>query len=245
MFKSQHIIIALICLGIILAGCGSEEKITQREETPAKANDPRQLTADSIKRQETGAYDEAIEILNQALKADPQFAPAYYRMGVIYEEWDKRPEALKSYKKAIEIDPEYADARLGLASVYSKSVLNDLAVDEYLKVAEKRPDDPEIHFQIALQYWYLQQIPQTAEYYRKVIEIDPQYLQAHLNLVSVYERMQEWEKALEEIAISLHLARETQNQQAISIAENKLAILKGRMNLTAEEMKRRTEPPFE
>ena len=245
MFKSQHIIIALICFGIILAGCGGEEKTGYGERVASQASDPHQLIADSIKRQETGTYDEAIEILNRALKADPRFAPAYYRMGVIYEEWDKRPEALESYKKAIEIDPEYVDARLGLASVYSKSVLNDLAVDEYLKVAEKRPDDPEIHFQIALQYWYLQQIPQTAEYYRKVIALDPKYLQAHLNLASVYERMKEWEKALKEIAISRQLARETQNPQATSIAENKLAFLKGRMNLTAEEMKRRTEPPFE
>jgi lipopolysaccharide biosynthesis regulator YciM len=77
-----------------------------------------------------------------------------------------------------------------------------------------------------------------------VIEIDPKHLQAHLNLISVYERMKNWGKAIEEIEIVKWLAGETQNQPAMSIAERKLKFIKGRMNLTEEEMKRKTEPPF-
>ncbi len=174
----------------------------------------------------------------------PSLPPRIIRRGLIYEEWDKREEALKEYKKAIEIDPAYDDARLGLASVYGKSVLNDLAVEQLLKVAETRKDDPEIHFKIALEYWYLQDIPKSANHYVRVIEIAPEHLQAHLNLISVYERMKNWGKAIEEIETVKWLAGETQNQPAMSIAERKLKFIKGRMNLTEEEMKRKTEPPF-
>ncbi|MBV51113.1 MAG: hypothetical protein CMH77_01200, partial [Nitrospinae bacterium] len=173
-----------------------------------------------------------------------KFAPAYYQKGLIYEEWDKRKEALEAYLKAVELDPTYDDARLGLASVYGKSVLNDLAVEQYLEVAETRKNDPELQFKIALEYWYLQNIPKTANHYVRVIEIDPKHLQAHLNLISVYERMKNWGKAIEEIEIVKRLAGETQNQPAISIAEKKLKFIEGRMNLTEEEMKRKTEPPF-
>ena len=158
--------------------------------------------------------------------------------------WDRRKEAFVEYTKAVEINSTYNDARLGLASVYGKSVLNDLAVEQYLKVAETRNDDPDIHFKIALEYWYLQDIPKTVQYYSRVIEINPNHLQAHLNLISVYERMKNWQKALDEIEIVRRIAVETQNQHAINIAERKLNFIKGRMNLTKQEMKRKTEPPF-
>jgi tetratricopeptide (TPR) repeat protein len=124
-------------------------------------------------------------------------------------------------------------------------VLNELALEQYLKVAEIRVDDQDIHFKIALEYWYLQDIPKTAEHYIKVIEINPEHLQAHLNLISVYERMKNWGKALEEIVIVKRLSQKMNNQQAMKIVENKFKFIEGRMNLTKKDIKRKSEPPFE
>ena len=243
MFKFLNVKIVILCLCLILAGCGGE--VQEESAVPAGVTDPRELTQSAFKKQEIGAYEEAIEILNRALEIDPQFASAHYRMGSVYEEWDKKNEAIASYKNVLEIDPENVNARLGLASVYSKLTMNERAIEEYKKVAKTMPADPEIPFKIALEYWYIQKLPETAEYYRKVIEIDPGNMQAHLNLVSVYERMKEWEKAIEEIDIARRLGRKNKDEQAISIAENKLKFIKGRMNLTAKDMKRKTEPPFD
>ena len=152
---------------------------------------------------------------------------------------------IRDSQKAVEINQNYNEARLGLASLYDKSVLNDLALEQYLRVAETKKGDPELHFKIALEYWYLQDIPKTAEYYNKVIELNKGHLQAHLNLISVYEHMKDWEKALEEITIVKQLSDKTQNQQAMAIAENKLKFIKGRMNLTKKDIKRKSEPPFD
>jgi tetratricopeptide (TPR) repeat protein len=233
----------ILFLGFVLflAGCEGDAG------DPVVSNgitDSGELTQLAFKKQEIGAFEEAIEILNKALKVDPEFVPAHYLMGSIYEEWDQRKKAIAAYQQALKIDPNHIDARLGLASVYDKSLKNEMAILEYEKAAKLKPTDPEIHFKIALEYWYLQKLPKTAEYYRKVIELNPDHLQAHLNLASVYEHMKEWDKSLKEIAISLQLGKQTGNKQAISIAENKLLFLKGRMNLTAEEMERRTKPPF-
>ena len=211
----------------------------------SQIKDPTELIKLAVSKQETGAYDEAIDILDQVLAANALYAPAHYQKGLIYEEWDRREESLASYKKAVEINPTYNEARLGLASLYDKSVLNELALEKYLKVAETRVDDQAIHFKIALEYWYLQDIPKTAEHYIKVIEINPEHLQAHLNLISVYERMKNWKKALEEIVIVKRLSQKTNNQQAIKIVENKFKFIEGRMNLTKKDIKRKSEPPFE
>jgi tetratricopeptide (TPR) repeat protein len=233
--------ILFLTLVLLLAGC---EGNTEDPVVPGGVTDPEELTQRAFQKQEIGAFEEAIEILNQALKIDPKFVPAFYRMGSVYEEWDQRKQAIAAYQQALNLDLNHLDARLGLASVYSKSLKSELAIMEYEKAAALKPTDPEIHFKIALEYWYLQKLPETAEHYRKVIELNPDHLQAHLNLASVYEHMKEWDKSLKEITISLQLGKQTGNQQAISIAENKLLFLKGRMNLTKAEMERRTKPPF-
>ncbi len=242
-FSMSKLNFQILFLGfvLILAGCegGVEDPVV-----PGGVTDPGELTQLAFQKQEIGAFEEAIEILDKALEIDPKFVPAHYRMGLVYEEWDQRKKAIAAYQQALQLDPKHIDARLGLASVYGKSFKNELAILEYEKAAELKPTDPGIHFKIALDYWYLQKLPKTAEHYRKVIAMNPNHLQAHLNLASVYERMKEWDKSLKEIAISLLLGKQTGNQQAISIAENKLLLLKGRMNLTEEEMERKTKPPF-
>jgi tetratricopeptide (TPR) repeat protein len=230
-------------LGFILIVAGCEGSV-EDPVVPSGVTDPQELTQLAFQKQEIGAFEEAIEILNKALEFDPKFVPAHYRKGSVYEEWDQRKEAIAAYQQALKLDPKHLDARLGLASAYGKSRKNELAIREYEKVAELKPADPEIHFKIALEYWYLQKLPETAEHYRQVIALNPDHLQAHLNLASVYEHMKKWDQSLKEIALSIQLGKQTGNQQAVSIAENKLLFLKGRMDLTEEEMERRTKPPF-
>ena len=245
MIKVFQINIFFLCLLLFIFGCSEHKKEEGGMSASSQIKDPIELTKLAVSKQLTGAYDEAIDILDQVLEVNPLYAPAHYQKGLIYEEWDRREEALASYKKAVEINPTYNDARLGLASLYDKSVLNELALEQYLKVAETRIDDPAIHFKIALEYWYLQDITKTAEYYIKVVEINPEHLQAHLNLISVYELMKNWEKALEEIVIVKRLSQKTNNQQAMKIAENKFRFIEGRMNLTKKDIKRKSEPPFD
>lgn len=233
---SIALILLVFCL--FLFGCSGEE---ESAKVPA---DPAGLTLSAVKNQEIGAYEESLALLRQALRSDPRYVPALYRMGLVYEEWDKNKEAAGSYKKVLEIEPSNVDALLGLGSVYAKLKRNELAIEEYKKAAAIKKDDTEIYFKIALEYWYLQDIPNTAESYKKVIEINPDHLQAHLNLASVYERQKAWENALKEIEIAKRLGKEIGDEQAVSIAESKVAFIKGRMDLTEKEMKRRLDPPF-
>ena len=244
MIKVFQIDVFFLCLLLFIFGCSEHNKEEGGVSVSSQIKDPVELTKLAVSKQLTGAYDEAIDILDQVLEVNPLYAPAHYQKGLIYEEWDRRKESLASYNKAVEINPTYNEARLGLASLYDKSVLNELALEQYLKVAETRRDDPGIHFKIALEYWYLQDIPKAAEHYIRVVEINPEHLQAHLNLISVYESMKNWGKALEEIVVVKRLSQKTNNQQATSIAENKLKFIKGRMNLTKKDIKRKSEPPF-
>ena len=199
----------------------------------------------AVEKQRIGAYDEAIDILHRTLELDPQFVPAYTRMGLVYDEADQRKEAIKSFNKVLELEPKNLQARLGLGKVYSKMTRNDLAVAEFLKAESLQPNNTETLFKIDLEYWYHQKNQEAAEYYQKVLVIDPDHTQAHLNLISVYEELKDWKNAIKEIEISKRLGKEKNDAQAIAIAERKKAFIKGRMNLTDEEYQRKTQPPFD
>lgn len=245
MTKTSIFSSVLFCLCLVLAGCGGDNESPENASGPAATVDLETLTQKAIKKQEIGAFEEAIELLDQAVSTDPQYLPAYVRMGQVYGEWDRRKDAIRAYEKALAIDSGNVESRLGLAGVYSKMNRNDMAIGEYLKVAGTRPDDSELHFKIALEYWYLQNLDGAAKHYNKVIDIIPDHLQAHLNLASVYERMKEWDRAVKEIEIVQRIGREKNDEPAIAIAEKKLSFIKGRMTLSKEEYNRKTQPPFD
>ncbi len=235
----------LLAFCLTLTACGGESGVQENTSEKLSSIDPEALTQSAVRRQELGAFEEAIELLNQAISSDPGFLPAHIQMGHIYREWDRRKDAIRVYKQALVIDPENVESRLGLAEVYAKMNRNDMAIREYLKIAESQPDDPELHFKLALEYWYIQDLEGAAKHYNKVIALNSDHLQAHLNLASVYEKMKKWEKAIEEIEIAQRIGRKTNDEHAISIAEKKRGFIKGRMNLSAEELDRKTQPPFE
>ncbi len=228
-----------IALLLLLPGCGENSDLSSQSQNP------QELILSATEKQRIGAYDEAIEILRQVLELDPESVATYYRMGLVYSEADQRDAAIESFKKALEMEPENVPARLGLGEVYSKMTRNDLAVAEFLKAESLKPGDTELLFKIALEYWYNQKIKKAADYYQKILAIEPNHMQTHLNLISVYEKLNDWERAIEEIEISRRLGGETNNDQAIAIAERKLAFIKGRMDMTDKDYKRKTQPPFD
>ena len=230
---------------IMLMACDNNLETSEDTQPAALSNDPKVLLENSKEKQRIGAYDEAIEILNVAIKIDPKFVPAYNQIGMILFEADKKNESVEAFKNAIAIDPENLNSRLGLAKTYSMITRNDLAVEQYLKAADLKKNDPAILFKIALEYWYHQNLEKSKEYYNKVLEIDSSHTQAHLNLISVYERLEKWKKAIREIEISRQLGKEKKDSSVISIAERKKKFILGTMNLTEEEYQRKSQPPFD
>ena len=229
----------------MLMACDSTIETTEDAQTTALSKDPKVLLENSKEKQRIGAYDEAIEILNMAIKIDPKFVPAYNQIGLILFEADKKNESVDAFKNAIAIDPKNLNSRLGLGKTYSMITRNDLAVEQYLKAADIKKNDPKILFKIALEYWYHQNLEKSKEYYNKVLEIDSSHTQAHLNLISVYERLEEWKKAIREIEISRQLGKDKKDSLVVSIAERKKKFILGRMNLTEEEYQRKSQPPFD
>jgi len=72
-------------------------------------------------KQHQGSLDEAVELYQRAVIADPTYPAPHNDLGVIYEERGELQRAEASYRKALEIDSHYVDAYSNLASLYEKT----------------------------------------------------------------------------------------------------------------------------
>jgi type IV pilus assembly protein PilF len=113
----QIITAALLAALAVLAGCAMPA--VQKEQ--AYARQPGQdSTAQSRARIHTelsagyytrGQYDVALEELNDALKEDPGYGPAYGMLGLVYSELRDDAQAERHFQRAIELNPQDPEVR--------------------------------------------------------------------------------------------------------------------------------------
>jgi tetratricopeptide (TPR) repeat protein len=97
---------------------------------------------------EHGRLPDGIRAYQQAVRADPGYAPAYHNMGNAYCSLGDFPEAEASYRQALRVDPALAEAHHALGMLYGSQGRYPEAVRELEMAVEKRPG--ELGFEIAL-----------------------------------------------------------------------------------------------
>ena len=139
---------------------------------------------------------QALEAFQQALKLDPEFAEAHFRLGLTYDALGQEQEAEGAYKKAVETYKKYlaieaneedAEAHYNLGQTYSGLHLYTEAVREYRQAIKIKPDDAAIHYDLGLALMRLAQYDQAAAAFSKSLELDPQNYRAEDSLAEARE----------------------------------------------------------
>jgi type IV pilus assembly protein PilF len=104
----------LLALGLALvaAGCANtqqaQQQAAQDANNQARARIHTELSAGYFARAQ---YDVALEELNEALRNDPNYAPAYGMMGLVYSELRDDAKAEKNFQRAIELNSQDPEVR--------------------------------------------------------------------------------------------------------------------------------------
>ena len=140
------------------------EKALSLEGRNATAKYYRAATLDRMNQpeQSVAAYRETVTIA-------PEYAPAWFDLGVISYNKADYPSAEKSYKEAIRIDPEYYQAHANLASTYRQMERFAEANAEYKLAEVGIKDNPDLY----LEWGYC--LGKTNEWDKAVARLD----QAH------------------------------------------------------------------
>ena len=124
-------VVSSVLLGLALCACSSE---------PDKNTTAEQYFRESIKIIDSGQPYDAIEILNLAIRKDPNYFDAYYNRAVMYYVTSQYPKALADFDKAVSLNPKSASAYAGRGVVYDELRKPECAVADY-KVAAKLGDE--------------------------------------------------------------------------------------------------------
>jgi DNA-binding winged helix-turn-helix (wHTH) protein/tetratricopeptide (TPR) repeat protein len=129
--------------------------------------------------------DQAIELLQQAIKIDPNFAAAYADLATEYRnknvslhaldrEWEEK--ALSAVTTALRLDPDLPEAHLSnslLLWTPSRGFPHSVAIAECRRAIELNPDFDEAHHQLANMYNHIGLLDKANEEVLKALEINP------------------------------------------------------------------------
>ncbi len=89
---------------------------------------------------ELGKYKEAINNFENILKISPNFADAYYNLGLILKNINQIDNSIDNFEKCIKINPKKFEAYNNLGNIYKDRQQVNLAVINYIKSLEINPN---------------------------------------------------------------------------------------------------------
>jgi len=112
--------------------------------------DDRDLSNRSVELADSGQYDEALDLINRAIKLDANNANSWYNKGIIIFKMGRYQDALNSFAQAVDIDPEFTEAwyNKGLALMHMGKYLE--AIRAFNKLLKIHPHDVRAREQLDL-----------------------------------------------------------------------------------------------
>ncbi|MGB8510540.1 MAG: tetratricopeptide repeat protein [Pyrinomonadaceae bacterium] len=185
--------VLFVCLVFAQAGCRS--KVAQSNDNAASpvagetgaqsstgegSGDARALVQKGKEAYKNDHDEEAVEAFREAVRLDPGYAEAHYRLGLAYaaienrDEADKSfEEAVKAYRKIVERDSKNAEAQFFLGLSYNKLHKYEEAVRAFKEAAKIAPDDDDKQYELGLASMKLAQYKEAAAAFNKALEINP------------------------------------------------------------------------
>ena len=165
-----------------------------------------------------GAYYRARLALNEAIKAAPEYAPAYIRLAEAETELDDRDSAQRTLLKVEQLVPIEsrlpADDLQRLRAVRNMMIPEvDRAVAEYAALAERRKRDPGALLDLGRAQEAAGLNAEARSSYERAIQLDSQYASAHLRRATILSLEGQRDAALEAFATAERLYRAASNTE--------------------------------
>jgi Flp pilus assembly protein TadD len=161
----------------------------------------------------------AVQVLEQAIKLDPNNAEAHLRLGMSYAALDRKPESDDEYKKAIELfkkkveaDSKDASSFFYLGEAYNFLHRDEDATRNYREATRLNEKDEEAWYQLGMSLIKLARYSEAVNAFQKALELDANDYRATDGLDEAKEgaqRIREGKKHNEEM-----LKKEQENANA-------------------------------
>ena len=204
------ITIFAICGASCSGSAGSSEVNSEANTVSAPTGeytDANIALADGSKFLDEGETDKAIDVLNQAVKLNPDLAEAWFKLGIAYALAEKRDEtvvdaneatstptskspppkpnsvkafekAVAAYKKMIDANDEDHSAHFNLGRAYNKLNEDEDAAKALKQAVKINPEDTEYQTELGAILIKLAQYQEAIPPLKKALELDPENIRA-------------------------------------------------------------------
>jgi tetratricopeptide (TPR) repeat protein len=141
---------------------------------------------------------EAKNLLEKAIKINPNIFELYHKLGLINNNLGNFKDAIECFKKATLINPNFSAAFCNLGIVYAKLNNKNLAIKSYIKAIEIDPKNFKAYYNLGNFYLNNNDSNNAEKYYNLSIDIVPNNIYPYNNLFQIYDRSNNLKK-LDEI----------------------------------------------
>ncbi len=139
---------------------------------------------DGVALARQGNNQEALTRFQESVKADPEFALAYARLGQTFGNLGYDNEAEQAARRAVDLSQGLSVQEKYLISANHARIVNDnaKAIEAYENLAKISPDDADVLFDLAGLYSATSSFDKARELYKRLLEHDPKNVEVLLAL---------------------------------------------------------------
>ena len=134
-------------------------------------------------------YDAALENYKKALEIKPDYAEAYFNMGVTLKDKDDLEAAIDCYKQALMIKPNYAEAHNNIGNILKEKGKPVAAIDCYKRAIMIKPNYAVAHNNMGSAQKDTGDLEAAIVSYKKALKIRPDYDGVYKNIGSILKNV--------------------------------------------------------
>ena len=146
-----------------------------------------------------GQDEQAIPVLEHAVKSDPAFTAAAYQLGLALQRMNRLEEAVALLQKVADARPQDAEALTNLGMALCQEQKAKEAVPVLQRAVALTPDNPTSHQDLAAAYIQLSQFDDAVVQLRAALKLSPDAPQLHYNLGLTFKMQDDAADAIPEL----------------------------------------------
>ena len=152
-----------------------------------------------------GRYEEAIELIREALARNRRVPQFHNTFGAVLRAMGKFEEAIVAYEQAVSLDAEYTQAYHNMGNVLLLQGRYAAAIEKYERVISLEPQCAEAYNSIAIALQYQGRYDAAVEKCNQALSLKPDCPEAHNTMASILTKTGHCVEAIETYRCALRL----------------------------------------